>query len=325
MKKILSIDGGGIRGIMPAMVLAEIERRAGKRIAELFDLIAGTSTGGILALGLSKPDEAGKPQYKAEYLIQLYREKGSTIFSTNLWDKITNAVGFVDEMYDAKGIESVLEFYFGQAELKDALTYLLITAYGIENRSAWFFKSKKAQEDGEYNFFMRDVARATSAAPTYFEPVKIQSIQKSPLHDYYALVDGGMFANNPAMCAYVQARNTFPAEEIMLVSLGTGTQFKPIYHKEAKDWGKIGWASTVIDILFDGSSATVHYQLDNLLNSSNQAKRYFRFDEALDDKHNALDNATDENIQYLINLSERLVRNQSAEIDIMVETLLKNA
>jgi patatin-like phospholipase/acyl hydrolase len=325
MKKILSIDGGGIRGIIPAMVLAEIERRAGKPIVEMFDLIAGTSTGGLLALGLSKPNEAGKPQYKAEDLIQLYREKGSTIFSTNLWDKFTNALGFVDELYDAKGIESVLESYFGNAELKDALTYLLITAYSIESRSAWFFKSKKAQEDGEYNFLMREVARATSAAPTYFEPVKIQSIKKSPLHDYYALVDGGMFANNPAMCAYVQARNTFPSEEVMVVSLGTGTQFKPIYYEKAKDWGKIGWASTVIDILFDGSSATIHYQLDNLMNSNNQTKRYFRFDEALDDKHNDLDNATDENIQYLIHLSERMIREQNADIDAVVDMLLNNA
>ena len=318
MRKILSIDGGGIRGIMPAMVLAEVEKRAGKPIAELFDLIAGTSTGGILALGLTKPDEAGKPQYKAEALIQLYREKGSTIFSTSLWD----LNGLIDELYDAEGIESVLLEYFGDAELKDTLSNVLITAYNIESRNAWFFKNKKAQEDGEYNFFMRDVARATSAAPTYFEPAKINSVQKSPLHDYYALVDGGMFANNPAMCAYVQARRMFQDEDIMIVSLGTGTQFQPIPYKKAKSWGKLAWASPVIDILFDGTSTTTDYQLNNLLNADTNQKRYFRFEKALGDTHNGLGDATEANIQYLINLSEKMIEERSEDIKMIVEMLL---
>src|SRR5215216_5033946 len=94
MQKVLSIDGGGIRGIIPAMVLAEIERRTGKRIAEMFDRIAGTSTGGILALGLTKPGQDGGPEYSAKKLIELYETEGGKIFSIPVWHRLHSAGGW---------------------------------------------------------------------------------------------------------------------------------------------------------------------------------------------------------------------------------------
>lgn len=99
MQKVLSIDGGGIRGIIPAMVLAEIERRTGKTTSELFDLVAGTSTGGILALGLTKPGQGGKPEYSAKRLIELYETEGRKIFSIPVWHRIHSAAGVAEEKY----------------------------------------------------------------------------------------------------------------------------------------------------------------------------------------------------------------------------------
>jgi patatin-like phospholipase/acyl hydrolase len=97
MQKVLSIDGGGIRGLIPAMVLAEIERRTGKRIAEMFDLVAGTSTGGILALGVTKPGQDGKPEYSAKKLIDLYETEGGKIFSIPVWHRIHSGWGLAEE------------------------------------------------------------------------------------------------------------------------------------------------------------------------------------------------------------------------------------
>src|SRR5215210_4815135 len=105
MKKVLSIDGGGIRGIIPAMVLAEIEARTGKRSAEMFDLVAGTSTGGILALGLTKPGQDGKPEYSAKKLIDLYETEGRKIFSIPVWHRVHSVGGLAEEKYPATGIE----------------------------------------------------------------------------------------------------------------------------------------------------------------------------------------------------------------------------
>jgi uncharacterized protein len=113
MKKILSIDGGGIRGLIPALVLAEIESRTGKAVAECFDLIAGTSTGGILAMGLARDDGNGKPRFSAGDLADIYQTRGKEIFSRSLWKGAASLGGLADETYSHKGLEKVLEAYFG--------------------------------------------------------------------------------------------------------------------------------------------------------------------------------------------------------------------
>jgi uncharacterized protein len=192
--KVLSIDGGGIRGIIPAMVLAEIEEQTGRPTAEAFDLIAGTSTGGILALGLTLPGEGGNPKYAAKELIGLYEREGLRIFSRPVGHRMASVEGISEEKYPSEGIETVLEEYFADARLKEALTQVLVPSYEIQLRAPFFFRSERAKSDADYDFPMRQVARATSAAPTYFEPAKVEV--PGPV-DYYALVDGGVFANNP--------------------------------------------------------------------------------------------------------------------------------
>src|SRR5215207_852037 len=132
MRKVLSIDGGGVRGIIPAMVLAEIEARTGKKSAEMFDLVAGTSSGGILALGLTKPGQDGGPEYSAKKLIDLYETEGGKIFSIPAWHRIQSVGGLAEEKYPSEGIEEVSRQYFGDRRLAEALTEVLIAAYEIE-------------------------------------------------------------------------------------------------------------------------------------------------------------------------------------------------
>ena len=146
-RSILSIDGGGIRGIIPAMVLAELERRTGRPTCKLFDLIAGTSTGGVLALALTKPDAAGSPEFSAARLIELYELEGDRIFSP-AWHR-WKIIGFLYDLffvrYSARNIGRVLRQYFGDTRLSEAITPLLITAYELEQRDPWLFKSEKAK------------------------------------------------------------------------------------------------------------------------------------------------------------------------------------
>src|SRR5665809_42463 len=119
--RVLSIDGGGIRGLIPAKLLAEIERRTEKPVSELFDLTAGTSTGGILTLALAMPAE-GVPAWSAQELIGLYEREGPHIFSRSLRHRIRSADGLLDERYPADGLERALDTYFGTARLSEALT-----------------------------------------------------------------------------------------------------------------------------------------------------------------------------------------------------------
>lgn len=317
--RVLSIDGGGIRGIIPAMVLAEIERRTGKHISELFDFIAGTSTGGILSLGLVIPGENGKPKYKAEDLVGLYQENGQTIFSKDTWKRIKSAGGVLDEKYSQEGIESVLDTYFGDAELKDVLSEVLITSYDLETRRPFFFKSMKAKKDPNRNHLVKLAARATSAAPTYFEPLKLTTDDK---FTYYSLVDGGLFANNPAMCAYAEVTR-MDKRDLLFVSLGTGEMSsQTIEHDKAIDWGVMEWIKPLIDVMMDGNSDTVAYQLQQIIEVQPNSD-YFRLQARLTKDSAEMDNVKDSNIRKLKIIANELIAEQGKAIAEICDCLLQ--
>jgi len=300
--RILAIDGGGIRGLIPALVLAEIERRTQRRAADLFDLIAGTSTGGILAAALTIPGPDGSPRYTADQLTRLYETEGPRIFSRSLVRVVLSAGGVLDEKYDSTGLEVALTEYLGDARLKDALTPILLTAYETERRRAFFFRSSRAAKDPAYDFALTDAAHATSAAPTYFEPVRVGD---------FTLVDGGLFASNPALCAYVDVVAAGREEDVtVLASLGTGAANRPIPYEVAKDWGQLGWARSVIDVLLSAQAETVDYQLSKLLED-----RYVRLQVELELAKDDLDDASPENLRDLRAEADRLVRKQDRAID----------
>ena len=318
--KILSIDGGGIRGIIPAVVLAEIEKRADKPIYKMFDLIAGTSTGGIITLGLNVPNKIGTAKYSAVDLVKLYEKNGGFIFNRSLKQEIRSLRSLIEEKYSQNPLEELLEKYFEKTMISEALTNILVTAYEIERRVAFFFKSRHAKSKLGYDFLMKDAARATSAAPTYFEPAKLPT---NDLAEYFALVDGGVFANNPAMCAYVEAKAMFPeATDFLLVSLGTGKLTDPIPYDQAKGWGLANWARPILDVVFDGMDDTVDYQLQQLLPESSGGKNYYRFQIKLREQNTELDNISEDNIRYLKLTGEEIIRNESSDINKLVQQLI---
>ncbi|MGB9181179.1 MAG: CBASS cGAMP-activated phospholipase [Pyrinomonadaceae bacterium] len=316
--RILCIDGGGIRGIIPALVLAELERRTGKRIYQLFDLIAGTSTGGILALGLVKPNKARRAQYTAKQLVQLYETEGHRIFSRSVLHQVLSLGSLLDKKYQSGPIETVLEEYFGDIWLSEALTNVLLTSYEIQLRQAFFFRSNRAKEFGDFDFLMRDAARATSAAPTYFEPELIEEENTG-----YALIDGGIYANNPAMCALVDAVREFNRgmNQVFMVSLGTGEQTHPLNYQTVKNWGVVNWAQTILSVVFQGVSSTAHYQTSQILNEVGKPNRYHRLQVNLPKGVYGLDNTSPAYIQQLKELAQCLIEKCDNEIDAICKAL----
>lgn len=318
--KILSLDGGGIRGVIPALVLDALETRLSGPVAEVFDLIAGTSTGGILALGLTKPDAEGKPEFSAAELVDLYAEHGWTIFSRSLAHDIKAVDGMREEKYSAKNLEQILEQYFGDTPLSAAVKDVLVSAYEIESRTSWFFTRHKAQQDpAENDFPMKKVARATSAAPTYFEPLNLET---NAAPDYWALIDGGVFANNPAMCAVAEAFSTHEADELFVVSLGTGSQTRRIPFDKAAGWGLIGWARPILDVVFDGVSDTVDYQVRQVCRSTEEVERYFRFQADLDIAKDDMDDASADNIHSLKLQATQMIDKRADDLDRVAELLV---
>jgi len=309
--RILSIDGGGIRGILPGVVLARLEQKLQEktnnkelRLADKFDFVAGTSTGGILGLTYIFPDKKGdRPKFSAQDAVNLYLDRGDEIFDVTLGQKIKSLSGVVDEKYSADEIEEALMDNFGDTKLDALLKPCLITAYDIRNRNAFFFRQHKAHIDIN-NFKVRDVARATSAAPTYFEVSRIKNELGSP----YPLVDGGLFANNPTLCAYSEVRTMnfngieFPsAKDMFIVSLGTGSIKKSYPYKAAKDWGQLQWIKPVIDIMMSGNSEVVHHHLVQIFDTLSKRDKtdYYRLEPGLGNANNEMDDASTKNLRAL--------------------------
>lgn len=298
--RVLSIDGGGIRGILPALILATVERQTGKRIYELFDLVAGASTGGIIACALTKPD----PMTASE-MASVYIDDGPRIFACSPARAALSTVK--GSKYDDAILGSILLKKLGNAKLSDCLTDMLIPAYDLEAREAHFFKSWKAQNlfvpvgetPADSDFLLRDVARATAAAPTYFEPVVIPSISGK----MYSLIDGSITASNPAMCAVASVKKLYPGtKRIVLLSLGTGQPTRPIPYEVARQWGTLSWARPALECLLDGAADTVDYQLRESYEDSELTyiRITTRMGEGPSPPADAIDDASPENIRRLI-------------------------
>jgi len=302
--RVLAIDGGGIRGLIPALVLAELERRAGRRTFELFDLIAGTSTGGIVACALCAPEAL-----PASELVKLYEEEGPEIFDRSLFQRIRSAEGLLDEKYDDAALDRALERFLASKRLSETKPDLIVPAYDTALPGPYFFKTSKARETPESDDFpLSVVARATSAAPTYFEPVEAGE---------RSLVDGGVFAANPAMCGLAEVLNTVAPRDVVLVSLGTGERTHRREFDEIKDWGLAKWARPILDVVFDGASDAVNYQLERVLGP----ERYWRLQTELTLASGDLDDATEDNLAKLRGHAEDLIRDRSADLDAVLTKL----
>ena len=295
LRRVLSIDGGGIRGIIPAMVIAHIERLLGKPAHELFDLMVGTSTGGILALGLAHPGPGKPAQFSARRVVRLYEEHGGKIFEDSLWRKVRTVGGFLEEAYSHEVLEAILGEYFADSMLAECELPTMVTSYDIHNRRTVFLKSWHTDHG---KILCRDAARATSAAPTYFEPKPLETGDESRV-----LIDGGIFMNSPSVSAYAEARKLFPDEPIALLSLGTGELTRPIPYEEARTWGSALWVMSLLDCMFDGVSKAADHQMRLFL-----GERYQRLQTTLDYASDDMDDASKGNIRNLKQTARELIK-----------------
>ena len=254
--KVLAIDGGGIRGIVPAVILSDIQKRLGTELHKSFDLISGTSTGGIIALGIATQCNNGRP-YSPDQLVNLYVESGPSIFKKTL---LTPARQLVLPKYSPDALQQTLVKFFGETQFSTALTPLLISSYDLQGQLPFFFKSHKIAALPKYNWPVASIARATSAAPTFFPPFHLTRDTED-----YALVDGGVYVNNPAMAAYAEARALYGStSEFMIVSVGTGNRQDQITYAKAKNWGLFGWAKAIVPVFMDSVSDAVDYELNSI-------------------------------------------------------------
>jgi patatin-like phospholipase/acyl hydrolase len=264
---IVSLDGGGIRGVLTAALLERIEMGSPGFLTQV-DLFAGTSTGGILSLALASGMTPGEAR-------NLYERLGARVFKDSFWDNLEDLGQLRGAQYSNSTLKEELVNQFGSMTLADLPFKVIVSSFDLDNEASGLGKVRSWKPKYFHNFpgsdsdgheKVVDVALYTSAAPTFF-PV------------YHGYVDGGVVSNNPSMCAVAQALEPNTGKQLLrnirLLSLGTG--FNPKFMTaNDEDWGLLQWAPHLISLILEGSSGLVDYQCRQLL-----ANKYLRINPIL--------------------------------------------
>ena len=239
-RRILAIDGGGIKEVFPASFLATVEDSIGNNVADYFDLIVGTSTGGIIALGLGLG-------LSAQEILAFYEESGPRIFKGNRLLRSLRWFGI--SKYGKGPLEKALKGCFGQKKLGDSKKRLVIPSLNLENGEVYIYKTAHHPRlERDYKKKAVDVALATASAPTYF-PAH-QSAAGTPL------IDGGMWANNPVGLAVVEAIAVleWPRDSLKILSLGCTTEPLSVDRARRRSRGKLYWAFKAVEVFMHAQS-----------------------------------------------------------------------
>jgi patatin-like phospholipase/acyl hydrolase len=327
---ILSIDGGGLRGLIPLRILQKAEEITGKKIQDSFDMFAGTSTGGLIACCLAMRDEQHpeQPKYNLEQIADIYSKKGKLIFpiKTGIGKIILKATNLFAPAYSPAGLDKVLQEYIGSQKIKDALRPVLISTYDLNSNMPVFFKSSEANGDESANAKMYDVCRATSAAPTFL-PAYSFTYKNKPLTG----IDGGVYVNNPTMAViaevskygfhgFYKKKDGTPVkfEDIRILSLGTGMFTGTITETEAVSWGQLQWITRITDIMMRGVNKTTHYEAMEMLDDG----KYLRLSiDITEEKYSDMADASESTRQYLENEVARQVTANPNMLDQLTQFL----
>ena len=333
MKSILSIDGGGIRGIIPGMVLVELEEKLKShtnspeaRIPDYFDFFAGTSSGAILISILLTPSAEDKnlPKYSARDAVGFYLKHGAEIFKSSFFKKILAKFGLVTEKFNDEGLNKLFRQYFGDTKLSELLKPCIVTAYNTELRKAHFFRQQSARNKClPKDFLVRDICRASTAAPSFFSPAEIYSLSGTR----YPFIDGGIFANNPSLVGIIEVskiRHSANPGEMIILSLGTGTSTKAFHYHKLRNTRAIWAVRSLTNMILSGMSETTDFIIREFFKISKQSSHYLRINTRdLSSVDEAIDNATELNMQKLKALGERIATEYSDDLDVLVDLLLE--
>ncbi|MGH8092032.1 MAG: CBASS cGAMP-activated phospholipase [Chthoniobacterales bacterium] len=243
--RILSLDGGGLKGLFAAKLLADLERDLDVQIGDYFDLITGTSTGAIIALGLAF-------RLPASDILQFYRDKGPTIFDAS-------SFGIISTRYSAEPLRAALTEVFGEKTLGDAASRLVVPAFNLQRREVKLFKTRHSPRFlRDWKMKAVDVALASAAAPTYLPAFVDES-----LIEY---IDGGIWANNPSLVGVIEAMTVLGVDRSKINLLSVGTTREVVRMDAIKRHaGRALWASQVSDVFVGADSVAAESMCEHLL------------------------------------------------------------
>ncbi|KAI4336957.1 hypothetical protein L6164_015422 [Bauhinia variegata] len=340
---VLSIDGGGIKGVIPGVVLGALEKGLqeldGKeaRLAEYFDVIAGTSTGGLVTAMLTAPDENNRPLYAAQEIKDFYLEHCPRIFpqyKPKLFPNFAKLVKAISgPKYDGNYLRDLLKKKLGDKTLHQTLTNVIIPAFDIYTLQPTIFSSFQLPKSPSLNAKLSDICIATSAAPTYLPAHNFQTTDGNGKVRNFHLTDGGVAANNPALIAISEVTKQLikggplkPTEysRFLVISIGTGApKDQPRYNAmDAAKWGIFNWiingrSNPLIDVFTQASADMVDFHLSVVFQALHSKDYYLRIqDDTLSGELDSVDMATEEILDALVKRGERLLAKRLSRVDL---------
>ena len=314
---VLSIDGGGVRGIVPTLILQDIERRMGiDHISNAFDVMGGTSTGALIALMLNiKQLDSDEPKYNLGDVKRFYETLAKKVFTRSYYQYWRTLAGWTGAKYESTEFEKHLLHYMNGALLSDTYKDIIVPSYNMRTRRMRFFKSSHARKFEQKDFLLRNVARATSAAPSYFEAVRFKNTLDTSPGVY---IDGGIGANNPTLSTLIYASELYgKKKDFFVLSLGCGTPYDSLSDNledmkvDISKMGKLDWASQIVDVLMDGTNDVTHYQVKSILGPLN----YYRIQLHLPEEVMKMDDGSSENIGKLKEITQLFIADNSSLLD----------
>ncbi|OEL38835.1 Patatin-like protein 1 [Dichanthelium oligosanthes] len=345
---VLTIDGGGIRGLIPGTILAFLEEKLQEldgpdaRLADYFDYIAGTSTGGLITAMLTAPNKDKRPLFSAKGINKFYLDNGPQIFPQRPWPDVVNTlIELKGPKYDGKFLHSKIQGLLGATRMHETLTNVVIPTFDVKNLQPTIFSTYDAQTIPLKDALLSDVCISTSAAPTYLPAHFFQTKDSAGNTRDFNLIDGGVSANNPTMLTInqitrkmiVDKQDLFPGgptdyNKFLVISIGTGSAKDAEMYtaQEAAGWGILSWLHTVhgkgvytpiVDMFSYSSAALVDYNVSILFQALRSEKNYLRIqDDHLDGTAATVDVATKENMEELVRIGKRMLATTVSRVDM---------
>ncbi|KQJ98604.1 patatin-like protein 2 [Brachypodium distachyon] len=341
---VLSIDGGGVRGIIPGTILAFLEEKLQEldgpeaRIADYFDVIAGTSTGGLVTAMLTAPNDVdGRPLFAAKDINSFYLDHCPKIFPPISKGPFGLLKSMAGPKYDGEYLHSIVKKLLGDTRVRDTLKNIVIPTFDIKHMQPTIFSTYDAIQDVSKNALLSDVCIGTSAAPTYLPGHHFQTKHKDGTPRDFDLIDGGVAANNPTLLAMTHVtkqilmgnKDFFPIRpadygKFMILSLGTGTA--KIEEKfdagQCGKWGILGWlynngTTPIIDSFSQASSDLVDIHASVLFQALHCEKRYLRIqDDELKGETASVDVSAPENLNRLVDVGKALLKRKMCKVNV---------
>ncbi|XP_039127718.1 patatin-like protein 2 [Dioscorea cayenensis subsp. rotundata] len=343
---VLSIDGGGVRGLIPGTILAFLESKLQEldgedaRIADYFDVIAGTSTGGLVTAMLTAPDKNNRPLFPAKEINEFYLENCPKIFPQKETCIISSAFNFLrvatGPKYNGKYLHWKIQQLLGNMTLDKTLTNIVIPTFDIKLLQPTIFSTFSAKNQPLKNPHLSDVCIATSAAPTFLPAHYFETKNQGKTRSFN-LVDGGVAANNPTLTAmnyvtkeiFLKHQQFFPIKpmdygKFLIISLGTGSSKKEerFSAQESSKWSLFGWlfnkgTSPLVNIFSQASADMVDIHASVLFQVLQSQKNYLRIqDDSLEGETSSMDNSTKENLENLIKISNELLKKPVSRVNL---------